>query len=128
MTDRHPEDCPTPIFHETHRYCPLCSWTEVPIPPDSSLREQLRYELTDVADCGLLTISEAFDAAMTVFSAGLAAARADEREKIEAAIEAERLNWSSGPGEFNQGRDVGFIMAESVIARSAGVEPKEQQT
>lgn len=23
-----PEDCPTPQFHETHRYCPSCSWTE----------------------------------------------------------------------------------------------------
>lgn len=21
-------DCPTPVFHETHRYCPSCPWTE----------------------------------------------------------------------------------------------------
>lgn len=23
-----PEDCPEPGWHETHRYCPICSWTE----------------------------------------------------------------------------------------------------
>lgn len=23
-----PEDCPTPGYHKTHRYCPSCSWTE----------------------------------------------------------------------------------------------------
>jgi len=23
-----PEDCPEPGWHETHRYCPACSWTE----------------------------------------------------------------------------------------------------
>lgn len=23
-----PENCPTPEYHETHRYCPSCSWTE----------------------------------------------------------------------------------------------------
>lgn len=22
-----PKDCPTPEYHETHRYCPSCSWT-----------------------------------------------------------------------------------------------------
>jgi hypothetical protein len=27
-----PENCPTPEYHETHRYCPSCSWTE-PQPP-----------------------------------------------------------------------------------------------
>lgn len=21
-------NCPTPMFHETHRYCPSCPWTE----------------------------------------------------------------------------------------------------
>lgn len=20
--------CPTPVYHETHRYCPSCPWTE----------------------------------------------------------------------------------------------------
>jgi hypothetical protein len=25
-----PEDCPEPFWHETHRYCPQCSWTEEP--------------------------------------------------------------------------------------------------
>lgn len=28
-----PEDCPEPYWHETHRYCPACSWTEAPQPP-----------------------------------------------------------------------------------------------
>jgi hypothetical protein len=23
-----PEDCPEPFWHETHRYCPICTWTE----------------------------------------------------------------------------------------------------
>lgn len=23
-----PADCPEPFWHETHRYCPCCSWTE----------------------------------------------------------------------------------------------------
>lgn len=23
-----PEHCPTPEYHETHRYCPSCSWRE----------------------------------------------------------------------------------------------------
>lgn len=23
-----PEDCPEPGWHETHRYCPVCTWTE----------------------------------------------------------------------------------------------------
>jgi hypothetical protein len=23
-----PQDCPEPFWHETHRYCPACSWTE----------------------------------------------------------------------------------------------------
>lgn len=23
-----PEDCPTPEYHRTHRYCPSCTWTE----------------------------------------------------------------------------------------------------
>lgn len=27
-----PEDCPEPFWHETHRYCPACSWTERPAP------------------------------------------------------------------------------------------------
>lgn len=22
------EACPTPVYHETHRYCPSCPWTE----------------------------------------------------------------------------------------------------
>lgn len=21
-------DCPMPVFHQTHRYCPACPWTE----------------------------------------------------------------------------------------------------
>lgn len=24
-----PKDCPTPVYHETHRYCPSCTWTEM---------------------------------------------------------------------------------------------------
>jgi hypothetical protein len=31
MSDRPviaPEDCPEPVWHTTHRYCPVCSWTE----------------------------------------------------------------------------------------------------
>ncbi len=35
MADREPikpEDCPEPFWHETHRYCPVCTWTE-PLPP-----------------------------------------------------------------------------------------------
>lgn len=31
-----PEDCPEPFWHETHRYCPACSWTE---PREGSPRE-----------------------------------------------------------------------------------------
>lgn len=23
-----PEDCSEPFWHDTHRYCPACSWTE----------------------------------------------------------------------------------------------------
>lgn len=23
-----PEECPEPFWHETHRYCPACTWTE----------------------------------------------------------------------------------------------------
>jgi len=23
-----PEDCPEPFWHVTHRYCPVCTWTE----------------------------------------------------------------------------------------------------
>lgn len=23
-----PEDCPEPFWHNTHRYCPVCTWTE----------------------------------------------------------------------------------------------------
>lgn len=23
-----PKDCPEPFWHDTHRYCPACSWTE----------------------------------------------------------------------------------------------------
>lgn len=30
--------CPTPVYHETHRYCPSCPWTEADepgyVPPD----------------------------------------------------------------------------------------------
>ena len=26
--DIRPEDCPEPYWHETHRYCPCCMWTE----------------------------------------------------------------------------------------------------
>ncbi len=29
-----PEDCPEPFWHETHRYCPVCTWTEPPIAPE----------------------------------------------------------------------------------------------
>jgi hypothetical protein len=25
-----PEDCPEPGWHETHRYCPVCTWREEP--------------------------------------------------------------------------------------------------
>jgi hypothetical protein len=25
-----PEDCPEPYWHQTHRYCPACSWMEPP--------------------------------------------------------------------------------------------------
>lgn len=25
-----PEDCPEPYWHETHRYCPACSYAEPP--------------------------------------------------------------------------------------------------
>lgn len=28
MSAVEPKDCPTPQYHETHRYCPSCSWTE----------------------------------------------------------------------------------------------------
>lgn len=29
MADRPtPENCPEPFWHDTHRYCPACSWTE----------------------------------------------------------------------------------------------------
>lgn len=31
MTDptmTRPEDCPEPFWHETHRYCPCCTWVE----------------------------------------------------------------------------------------------------
>lgn len=28
LQDRMIADCPTPIYHETHRYCPSCPWTE----------------------------------------------------------------------------------------------------
>ena len=27
-----PENCPEPFWHNTHRYCPVCTWTE-PLPP-----------------------------------------------------------------------------------------------
>lgn len=23
-----PDDCPEPFWHETHRYCPVCTWQE----------------------------------------------------------------------------------------------------
>ncbi len=26
--DTRPEDCPEPGWHETHRYCPCCTWTD----------------------------------------------------------------------------------------------------
>lgn len=25
-----PEDCPSPVYHDTHRYCPYCSFTNEP--------------------------------------------------------------------------------------------------
>lgn len=25
-----PEECPEPGWHETHRYCPVCTWREEP--------------------------------------------------------------------------------------------------
>jgi hypothetical protein len=28
--DTHPEDCPERFWHETHRYCPVCTWTGEP--------------------------------------------------------------------------------------------------
>lgn len=45
-----PEDCPEPFWHETHRYCPACSWTEPvePAPPTPwrALRDRLNERLT----------------------------------------------------------------------------------
>jgi hypothetical protein len=29
-----PEECPEPFWHETHRYCPACSWVEPQEGPD----------------------------------------------------------------------------------------------
>ncbi len=29
-----PEDCPEPYWHETHRLCPICTWTESQKPSD----------------------------------------------------------------------------------------------
>jgi len=28
MSAIEPKDCPTPEYHQTHRYCPSCTWTE----------------------------------------------------------------------------------------------------
>ena len=33
-----PENCPEPWWHETHRYCPVCTWIE---PQEKPTREQL---------------------------------------------------------------------------------------
>lgn len=128
-----PEDCPTPIFHETHRYCPSCSWTEVPISPDSSLREQLEAALKEGLDLWW-TFSRNFNelpeklanSLERFVSAGLAAARADEREKIAKDATGRLLKPIGSHDDYANGWNAALdVMAD--LARSAGVEPKEQQ-
>lgn len=37
MTSQHgvdPEDCPNPVYHEMFRYCPSCTFSNPPPPPD----------------------------------------------------------------------------------------------
>lgn len=44
-----PEDCPEPFWHETHLYCPVCSWQEEPEeePVSPSLRAAVVEVLLD---------------------------------------------------------------------------------
>lgn len=52
LTSVRPEDCPEPQWHDTHRYCPCCSWTE----PESIRREEARKRLGAMPDEALVEI------------------------------------------------------------------------
>lgn len=44
-----PEDCPEPYWHETHRYCPVCTWTVAPRDGEESF-EEFRVTDSDMLD------------------------------------------------------------------------------
>lgn len=40
-----PADCPEPFWHETHRYCPRCSWKEAsPVTGETEGRIAAAYD------------------------------------------------------------------------------------
>lgn len=48
-----PEDCPEPHWHQTHRYCPACSWTEKYVPTvdlDAFLDETIPGHAVQIRD------------------------------------------------------------------------------
>jgi hypothetical protein len=52
-----PEDCPEPFWHETHRYCPICTWVEPePICPTRAPSAVLApdTEITFMVSMGML--------------------------------------------------------------------------
>jgi hypothetical protein len=63
-----------------------------------------------IRDCAWALVSAALDAREVQ-------SRTDERTQAQKVIEAERLRWDGGPSDFNQGRDVGFILAAASLQR-----------
>jgi hypothetical protein len=57
-----PEDCPEPGWHETHHYCPACSWTnpDAPVSEETKLRKEnarLRAALRGLAETHHRTVT-----------------------------------------------------------------------
>lgn len=60
-----PEDCPTPSYHETHRYCPSCSWVEPQEPTASGIDRAIVATFYRQADwTRVLDAMEAYESAL----------------------------------------------------------------
>lgn len=42
-----PSECPEPFWHETHNYCPCCTWTRPEEPKPPTPMEQIEQRLRE---------------------------------------------------------------------------------
>jgi hypothetical protein len=87
--------CPTPYYHETHRYCPSCPWTEGPLEPPTARELLEEWEAaSEVGWSRSLSVGEA-----RIVLAALAEAERERgrlREALDAAEDVARaaLSWA----------------------------------